>query len=186
MSAAIRHFRPSPPRRAYVRSSALSVCHVRSPCSSGNAPIVVASLLEDQGVPSASLRATPPQQSAFTNPLVVRRRRNVSNLAPRPSGAPTSGHQARSGGARYIFASRAWRAAVVARLARALGPDLVAGTSEGKNHFRSSSAKESPMSQGRGGGAAGGKGGGGGKGSGAPGGWPSTTGNPSGGRRGNA
>ena len=42
-------------------------------------------------------------------------------LTPRSSGAPTAGHQARSGGTRYIFASPGWRPAVVARLARTLG-----------------------------------------------------------------
>src|SRR5437588_4034101 len=42
-------------------------------------------------------------------------------LTPRSSGAPTAGHQARAGGTRYIFASRAWRPAVVAHLARTLG-----------------------------------------------------------------
>ena len=37
--------------------------------------------------------------------LLVRRRRKTCGLTPRSSGAPTAGHQARSGGTRYIFAN---------------------------------------------------------------------------------
>ena len=48
------------------------------------------------------------------------------SLTPRSSGAPTAGHQARSGGTRYAVRgtfspARAWRPAVAARLARTLG-----------------------------------------------------------------
>ena len=47
---------------------------------------------------------------------------SARRLTPRSSGAPTAYHQRPAVGTQYIFATRAWRATVVSRLAHTLGP----------------------------------------------------------------
>ena len=61
-----------------------------------------------QGIGSLLVEANRPfvcHPSAARNVSPIRPGRTQCGLTPRSSGAPTAGHQARSGGTRYIFAS---------------------------------------------------------------------------------
>ena len=60
---------------------------------------------EDQAVQWRAYRA--PVRNFSSGRAVVSLAGTVQGLTPRSSGAPTAGRQARSGGTRYIFASRA-------------------------------------------------------------------------------